>query len=321
MPGKMGGYAPSLALAWIISNEDFMKDNSSVNYLKLRGSASIQNIDLNGLGEEWRPYKEAFDFYQFYNYADGYRQTRSVVINRAPNTGLTFEKMKSVNAGLEGYFFNRLLNIDANVFTQRWSGQATRQSSLYPVFIGNYYPWENYNETGYTGGELGITLAKSIGKVYFELGGNLLYATSKEIKRSESWGYAYLNRQGKSADAIFGLESLGFFKDAADVNNSPVQRFSQAQPGDIKYKDQNGDNVIDANDQVQIGNSQAKYSYGLNLLIKLGNLSLMATGDGRTDYQYIQGGSYFWVQGNDKYSVEVLNRWTPRQLQQLHIPD
>ncbi|MDD4922839.1 MAG: SusC/RagA family TonB-linked outer membrane protein, partial [Bacteroidales bacterium] len=293
MPGKRGGYAPSLALAWILSEEDFMKDSKQVDYLKLRGSASIQNLDLNNLGTEWRPYEESFMMSgSYYNYADGTRQTQGVTIMRSANPNLTFEKMKSVNLGIEGSFFNRLLSVDANVFTQRWTGQVVRQSSTYSSFLGSYYPYENYNETGYYGGELGLTLAKSIGKFSFQLGSNLLYATSKVLKKSELWGNDYQYRQGKSVDGIYGLEALGLFQDVTEIANSPVQKYSEAKPGDIKYKDQNDDHMIDANDQVRIGNSQARFSYGLNLLLKYGNLSLMATGDGRSGYQYLQRGEY-----------------------------
>ncbi|MDD4922593.1 MAG: SusC/RagA family TonB-linked outer membrane protein, partial [Bacteroidales bacterium] len=121
----------------------------------------------------------------------------------------------------------------------------------------------------------------------------------------------YQYRQGKSVDGIYGLEALGLFQDVTEIANSPVQKYSEAKPGDIKYKEQNDDHMIDAKDQVRIGNSQARFSYGLNLLLKYGNLSLMATGDGRSGYQYLQRGEYFWVEGNDKYSAEVLNRWTP----------
>lgn len=311
-PGHMGGYAPSVAVAWNMSEEDFMKDTKCIDYLKLRASASIQNIDPTaGLGTEWHPYWESFQNGSYFSFNQGTYSPRSVVLMRSANYGLTFEKMKSINAGLEGYFFNKLLYVEGNFFTQRWDGQVIQRTSIYPSWVGNNNPFVNYNATSYTGGDLRLTLSKAFGKFSFELTGNGLYATSKVVKRSEIWGYPYLFRQGRSADAIFGLVALGFFQNATDITDSPAQRFSAPAPGDIKYKDVNGDGQIDANDQVQIGNSQPKFSYGLNLVLKYGSFSLMATGDGATGFNYMLSGSYFIVDGNSKYSSEVLNRWTP----------
>jgi hypothetical protein len=313
-PGHMGGYAPSLGLGWVISEEDFMSNcKDVVDFLKLRASASIQNIDP-ALGTEWRPYGESFAWGVFYNFNDNNpaRQTRSVTLMRAPNYGLTFEKMKSLNAGLEGYFFNKLLYVDANVYMNRWSGQVIRKgTTIYPYWIGNMNPYENYNETEYRGAELGATLNKSFGKLNIQFGGNFLWNTSKVIQRAELYGYDYQYRAGKSADAIFGLVADGLFKDQQDINDSPIQKFSKAKPGDIKYVDINKDGIVDGNDQVKIGNSQARIGYGLNLVIRYANLSLMAQGDGQSGFEYMNSSPYVWIQNSVKYSDEALKRWTP----------
>ena len=323
-PGSKGGYAPSLALAWNLSEEGFLKGSETVDFLKLRASASIQNIDPN-LGTEWTPYKESFQADVYYTYADGLRggssqNLRGVTLMRSDNYGLTFEQMKSVNAGVEGYFFDRLLYIDANVFTQRWEGQVIRRTSEYPSWIANNNPYTNNNITGYTGGELGITLSKTIGKFAFSLGGNMLYQESKAVKLSEIRNETYQYRQGRSTDAMFGLVALGLFRNETDIFDSPAQQFSEVRPGDIKYKDINDDGLIDSRDAIEIGNSQARFSYGLNFLVKYGGLSLMATGDGRSGYNYNLSGAYFWIQGNDKYSEEILNRWTPETAETATYP-
>lgn len=313
-PGHMGGYAPSLALAWNMSEEDFLKDVKCIDFLKLRASATIQDIDpIAQLGNEWRPYRESFQGGGGFSWNDvsGARSGELVTLMRSANPGLSFEKMKSINAGFEGYFFNRMLYAEGNFFTQRWTDQVVRRTDQYSAWIGNNSPYENYNSTGYTGGELGLKLSKSFGKFSFELGGNILHSTSKVIKYSEIHGYPYQYLTGKSSDAIFGLVAIGLFPNPADIAASPIQRFSAPLPGDIKYKDVNNDDKIDGNDAVQIGNRQAKYAYGLNLMLKYGSFSLMANGDGRADYNYLQLNSYYYPQGNDKYSDVVLNRWTP----------
>lgn len=319
-PGKRGGYAPSLGLAWLVSEEDFI-NAEWIDFLKVRASGTIQKLDLDGLGTEWVPYEDYFAWTgSRFSYGDGRFNPQGTTALRSPNPNLTFEKATTWNAGVEGYFFNKLLYVDANVFTQLWSGRVIRQYNYYPALLGIYYPYENYNANRYSGAELGITVSESVGDFSFDIGVNALYAIPKTVKVSEVWGEDYLYRQGKPDDAIFGLESVGFFADQTDINNSPAQTFGIVKPGDIKYKDQNGDNKIDNNDQIQIGNSQTRFSYGLNILLRYKNVSLMATGDARTGYQYIQNGNYFWVDGNDKYSEAVLDRWTPETAQTATYP-
>jgi len=79
----------------------------------------------------------------------------------------------------------------------------------------------------------------------------------------------------------------------------------------VLAKDQNNDNKIDEDDEIQIGNALANVSYGLSLRLKYKNLSLFAIGNGRNGAESSYSGAYFWVQGSNKYSEEVLNRWTP----------
>lgn len=319
-PGKRGGYAPSLGLAWLVSEEDFMNVDW-IDFLKVRASGTIQKLDLNGLGSEWEPYNDYFAWTgSRFPYADGKYNPQGTTALRSPNPNLTFEKATTWNAGVEGYFFNKLLYLDANLFTQLWDGRVIRQYNYYPALLGIYYPYENYNANRYSGAELGITVSESVGDFSFDIGVNALYANPKTVKVSEVWGEDYLYRQGKPTDVIFGLESLGFFANQADIDNSPEHTFGIVKPGDLKYKDQNGDGKIDSNDQIQIGNSQARLSYGLNILLRYKNVSLMATGDARTGYQYTQNGDYFWVDGNKKYSEVVLSRWTEGTAQTATYP-
>lgn len=309
-PGNRGGYSPSLGLAWVISEEDFM-NNDFIDYLKIRTSASIQNLDLAYL-TTGRPYELSYvSSGSNFAWGDGAYSSATYVPTKTANNNLTFEKMSSINFGFEGYFFNRILYAEGNVFKNNWTGQVVRQGSIYPAYVGAFYPYENYNNTKYSGIELGLVLSESVGDFSFELGTNFMYASSKRTKVREVWANDYQYRSGKPNDAIFGMEALGLFQNENEIANSPKQTFSVPKPGDIKYKDQNDDGVINNDDQVEIGNSLPKLSYGINILLRYGNFSLMATGTGYGGFDYILSNDYFWVDGNKKYSAEVLNRWTP----------
>jgi hypothetical protein len=304
--GHKGGLSPTLGLAWVLTREDLTNDKG--NYLKLKASAGIINYEFGG--SNYRMYESTFGPSGTYSWLDGNRSIRQTVITRSANPNLTFEKMQNINVGMEGYFLNRSLYLEASVFKNRNSGQVIRRT-IYAPYVGNFYPYENYNTTDYTGAEIGIRWSKAVGDFYIDLGANMLVADSKVIKRDELWSEKYQYRQGLANDAMFGLQALGLFADQSDIDNSPSQKFGEVRPGDIKYKDQNADGIIDQDDEIQIGNSNSRLSFGLNLTLKYKGLSLFAIGNGRSGGEAYYSGDYFWIQGNDKYSEVVLNRWTP----------
>lgn len=307
-PGHRGGFSPSLGLAWVISDEDFLKDADQIDFLKLRGSAGIINYEPSI--NNYTLWAQAFgNAGGNFSWNDGIRVLPARKLNRAANPLLTFQKAKNINMGVEGYFFKNSLSVDANIFFTTQSGLIV-QRSTYPIYMADNIPYENYNETSYKGMEAGLIYKLANKQSMLEIGANVLYSVSERVKVDEVEPEPYLYRQGKPADAMFGLEALGFFQDAADIANSPQQAFTAVQPGDIKYKDQNGDNIIDDNDRVWIGNSQARWSFGLSFLAKYKNVSLFALGTGRAGgYSYYSGG-YFRAQGEEKYSEVVLNSWT-----------
>ena len=143
------------------------------------------------------------------------------------------------------------------------------------------------------------------------MGANLLYVTSKRLIVNEIYDNDYQYRKGYPKDATFGLEAVGLFKDQADIDNSPFQSFGAVKPGDIKYKDQNNDGVVDFNDEIYLRRWQAPLSGGLQAKISYKDLTLYAIGEGRSGAKTFMEGNYYWVDGNDKYSEIVYNSWTP----------
>jgi len=121
----------------------------------------------------------------------------------------------------------------------------------------------------------------------------------------------YRNRAGKPVDAIFGLQSEGLFADQTEINNSPSQiKLSTVKPGDIKYKDQNGDGVIDEKDEVQIGRWGSPFTCGINLTAQWKDFTLYALGTGQYGGTGVKKDSYYWVYGSEKYSAVVRDSWT-----------
>jgi hypothetical protein len=160
------------------------------------------------------------------------------------------------------------------------------------------------------GAEIGVNLHKAVGNWAFNIGLNALYVTSERIKVDEIYNNDYQYRKGRPVDATFGLEALGLFQDQSDIDNSPKQLFGTVKPGDIKYKDQNGDGFVDSNDEVYLRRYQTPLSGGMHMQISYKNLTLYALGEGRSGADSFRESSYYWVDANDKYSEVVRGAWT-----------
>lgn len=306
--GNRGGFSPTLALAWVISKEDFLSGSKVVNYLKLKGSAGITKSDMNLAGFYF--YDNVYAASGGYTWADGSWTNGGISSLRGANYDLSFEKRKEINLGLEGQFFNHSLSVDANVFSLRISDKYTRRTNLYPTYYTDFTPYSNYDEDAYSGAELGLIYSKKIGDFSFDIGATAMYWNSKIITKDELYTDDYLYRKGRPVDAYFGLQSEGLFQDDDDISTHAFQTFGEVRPGDIKYTDQNKDGVIDNNDQVQIGRWQAPLSYGLNVKLSYKNFSLFALGIGSRGSDSFLSGSYYRPDGDVKYSIIAMERWT-----------
>jgi TonB-linked SusC/RagA family outer membrane protein len=305
--GNRSAFSPSLGLAWLISSENFMSAIPAVNYLKLKASAGILNTDAGITGYYY--YDNIYGGASSYSWYDAaaYNGTISTI---GGNPRLSFEKRKEINLGFESVLFDHKLSLDFNAFSSIYSNQMTRLNNSYPGYFANYVPYGNYNENSYRGVELGLSFNKSFGDLSFSVGANGLLMDNKVLKRDETWSQDYLYRKGRPVDALFGLVADGLFMDQNDINNHASQMFGIAKPGDIKYVDQNKDGIIDDNDQVQIGRSWAPFTYGLNMKISYKGLTLYALGNGSIGRDAYISNNYYWVDGNDKYSTYIVERWT-----------
>ncbi len=303
--------SPTFAAGWIISEEEFLKNNSFINYFKFKLSAGIINTDIN--------LTRYFSYYDIMagsaNYVygpTGNISRGSTVFTNIANPNLSYEKRKEFTIGAEAILFDNLLWLELNYFRDHKTDQFVMSglSNTYPAFLGGLNPVENYNHDRYSGLEAGFSVKKSYGHFSFDIGPSLLLLNTEIIKRDEFYGEDYLYRKGKSTGVMFGLEALGLFKSQAEIDAHVPQMFGPVKPGDIKYKDQNNDGIIDTNDEIEIGNSLSNFVGGLNILMKYKNLSLFALASARNGAQIMFTNNYYWIYGNLKYSKIIENRWT-----------
>ncbi|WP_324759635.1 SusC/RagA family TonB-linked outer membrane protein [Sphingobacterium thalpophilum] len=316
--GNRQALSPTLALAWRLSEEHFLADSKVVNDLRFSVSAGILNTDLDitdyYLYQGYYTYNEA----SWYSWNDG-QLVHSFDRRRGDNPNMKFPKRKEFNINLEGGLFNNLITFNTSYFLNRMSGGLVQASTQYPMYFMTYWPvysdlpYVNFNDDERRGVDFGINLNKHINQAYVSLGFNGMYYTTNAAKRDELYQYAYQNRTGKPLDAIWGLQHEGFYSSQTDIDNSPFSSFGEVKPGDIKYKDQNGDGTIDTRDEVYLGKAGfagAPLTLGANLTVKWNNFTLFAAATGQFGANALKNSFYFWVDGEDKYSVVVRNRWT-----------
>ena len=146
-----------------------------------------------------------------------------------------------IDFNVESYYDHRydIMVADGNITSGFFGATASNSPS---GIVNNY------------GVEVGMNVGKQMKDFFFNVNAQLAFARNKIVNMNEAFKpYDYLKSTGRRLGQFYGLEAIGFFKDQADINNSPIQTFSTVYPGDLKYKDQNGDNRIDELDVVPMG--------------------------------------------------------------------
>lgn len=318
-PGHREALSPSFSLGWNIAKEQFM-EGSIFNDLTLSASISELNTDL-GIDDY---YMYAGSYTQNSSYWWGWRDGVSqnpTTVNRGSNEELTFLKRKEFSVNLKAALLDNALTADLSFFTNTINGKIITPST-FPSYFTTYYPsatfasYMNYENDRRTGFDFSINYKKKFGEVDFAAGLNATYYTTEATKRDDtSYADSYQYRQGKALDTIWGYECVGFFADEDDIANSPSQSAlsGNIKPGDLKYKDQNGDGIIDSKDQVDLGKGGwygNPFTLGINLSAKYKGFTLFVLCTGGFGAKAMKSSSYYWIDGEDKYSAVVRGAWT-----------
>lgn len=313
--GHREAISPVVSLGWRLKNESFLRNVKAVDDLKLTASYGIINQDLDI--EKYYMYDYVFTatgtWWGWNEVANSMQTSDS---QQGSNYNLGFIKRKEFRAGLTGSLWEGALKFDANFFTTSTNGLLTTASTIYPSYFQTYWPVStflantNYNNQRRTGVDLTLNVHQKFGEFDTNFGVSAMYYTSKNTKWDENVEYDWLKAEGQSIEAMRGYECLGFFMDADDVANS-AKINNNTKPGDLKYKDQNGDGIIDSKDQVVIGKWTAPFQMGVHFTVKYKDFTLFAQGSGTFGGNGLKNGKDTWVYGDGKYSDVVMNRWTP----------
>lgn len=269
--GERWGIFPSFSAGWRISEENFMKDISWINNLKIRGSwgklgnhriEDYQYISLIALGQN----------YNFNDVvANGAAQTK------ANNPNLTWETTKELDLGLDFMIFNDLFSAEFDYYDRYTSDILAKVPVSY--IYGLDAPLTNAGAMRNRGVEVSLGHSNKVGNVGYTINGNIAFNKNKVEKYPNPEKGSKIRMEGYAWDSFYGYEVEGIFMSDEEAKNSPRHSdFSKA--GDLKFKDQNGDKIINSEDRVILGNTIPKITYGFNLGGNYKNFDLLASFQG-----------------------------------------
>lgn len=307
------GLFGAVGAGWILSNEDFLKNNSSINYLKLKGSFGVMGYD------------NSFDYLLFRDFyiANGNFRTGPKNSNieygwragQIGNPSLTFEKSKEFNIGVETSLFNNTLDVELNYFNELRYDMPVVLNNAIPDYNGALKPIGNFNEVSNKGFDMSVKYTNVIGGLKYNVGANFMYTKAVNEVFDELNEYAHLNQTGQVTDAIFGWKAGGLYIDDADIlNHGVTSSYGTIIPGDVKLENfinDKGDNVIDQFDRQVIGNSTPRINYSLNIDLEYKGFELFVVGQGLGGFDRLLNNSYYWNVGENKYSIQALGSAVP----------
>lgn len=323
-PGHEYSTSPSVGVSWIVSEENFMKKQFFLNYLKVRGEYGVTSVDAFrgpfSYRDRWNLDNSTGNtdkFGTYYsntgNWIGSYKQSAQnyrAYPSRIGNPDIGLEQRKEINLGIDAEMLKHKLSLEFNYYAILRSDVITNRGNTTPILSGtsSTLPAVNYNSYSYKGFELGLKFRDKVGDLRYMIGGNA-FTQKPTVEQVDEPNYRndYQLTIGGPSDAIRGLKYLGRFETDAEANLIP-QFGENLHAGDLKYEDVNKDGVVDDNDAQYIGHSTPKLYYAINLNVAYKNFELTLTGVGRAFYDQMLDNKYYNNgSGDNIYSKFVLN--------------
>jgi TonB-linked SusC/RagA family outer membrane protein len=322
-PGNRFGLFYAVGLGWNLAKEDFLKDVSWINTLKPRAS----------YGRTGNANVGYYVYDQYYTYGG---TTAAYYFGATPgvaryyeeqtlsNPNATWEKADKLNIGLDMALFASRLKITSEYFNDTYLDlMQVRGNSI--QLLGQAFPAENVGKNRYTGFENSVSWSGKSASFGYFVSGNISFLQSKVLYQDEvARQYDYQRRTGLPVGQVFGYVADGFFQSQADINASAAVDGYTPVPGDIKYKDLNGDGIINQLDETALGTQKPMIYYGLTTGFNVKGFDLSISIQGVANRDMVNGSinssgnavadalQYeFQNSGNAQAFEQHLNRWTP----------
>ena len=341
-PDKRFGTFPAGSVGYIISEEKWFPKNKWVTYLKLRASVGLvgnDNISNNRFlylpdaytvdDSSWleQSYQDK-NGYIFGLTNTAYQMAASEL--RLGNPDVTWETALKQNYGIDAYFFNDRLKLTADYFIEKRRDILIQRSTVpYLIALSGLLPVVNMGKVDNKGYEIDLRWSDRVKDFSYYVNANVSYAKNKIIFQDEvERNYDYQRRTGNEVGARFGYVFEGFYNEDdfdADgtLRDDLPQPLSTCRPGDVKYADLNGDNIIDNDDQKKIGYpKRPAYTFGLNFGGEYKGFfaSMNWTGVAQCDIQMGNAYQRPFADGQVLYQYMADGRWTPETAATAEYP-
>ncbi len=336
--GKRYGFFPAVALGWVMSEESFMENTQDwLSFLKIRGSLGV-------VGNDKFPGDARFGYLAFYGGGSGYDFGEQNFNNgkggtregRLANEDITWEKSRKSNIGIDMGFLQRKLNFSIDLFEDYRYDIITELGSDdigFPSIVGKDSPFINIGKVRNRGIDIELSYSDMIGDDFrFYLKPNFSFARNKLIFRNEvPKEHEYRQKTGKRLDEYFVYEFDHFVRDQAEadeLNDMQYQPWGKLAPGDVVYKDLDGDGKItDLGDRKSIGNPRSpEIQFGLPLTLEYKNFDFSVLFQGALNTSILLRDAAVWdfpTYDQDKLGAVRpihLQRWTEETAETAKYP-
>ena len=323
-PEHRWGFFPAASLGWRLTKEPFFQsllgNSHFVNDLKIRASYGQLGSDNVGIGD--------FAYVPGYNYANGTFIKDGEAYNTArdrgiPVTNISWYKSHMANVGVDFYLWNGKISGSLEYFYRKRTGLLDHKSDvLIPNEVGYVLPQENLNSDAVYGEELNLNYTADIGRWHLEIYGNINYARQKFLhsykpRWGNSWDHYRNSREERLNGLFWGYEVIGQFTSQEQINTYPVNvdglGNTSLLPGDLIYKDVNGDGSINKYDQRPIGyniGGQPSLYGGLGLSVSWNNFDLTTDFSFAGLYSFLRNWEVRWpFQNGGSLLKSYTDRW------------
>lgn len=322
-------FFPAFGAAWIASEEGFMKNIKCIDFFKIRAQvAKLGNMQYK------QTYKYQSDWSSNvtteFGHPGGTHSTwlgtnhlsgNSTTYTVSGNPELDWEYFNEFTVGAEMMLFKKRLTLDVAYYDRTREGIIEQVENVYPDYCGfATLPFVNYGKTRYRGFEFLASYKDVIGGLAYKItamgatgSGENIIVDEPDYADNEKW---YRSKVGHPVGGIYGLVYEGRYEYDIDAKNDPVKSSysSDLKKGDLKYRDMNGDGIINGNDFAYIGNSTPKFQYSINLNLAYKGFEFTAVANGVAGRQGLITNNYYRNgNGDNNYSVWVRDNYTTNE--------
>ncbi|HEX8424803.1 SusC/RagA family TonB-linked outer membrane protein [Hymenobacter sp.] len=301
---------PAVGVAWNMTREDFLQSQTWLSQLKLFGSFGLTANDNPG----------------YFRYIQTYFDSPGAVFGTgaATNTSITEQPLASrnirpemarkLNLGVQAAVLNQHLGFRAEYYRMTFY-DLLMQRGRNTAILGNTYPTVNLGRNLYDGWEFQLNWQQTVGDFSYYLTGNLSLQGTEVLYMDEvDRAYPWMQRTGQRIGQVFGYQAEGLFQSQDEINGAATLQGYVPQPGDIRYRDLNGDGIINQFDETRIGTAKPRIPVGTALGARWKGLDMSVLLQGVLNRRrYLQGPTeYAFLNGGFGQAFEQhLDRWTP----------